>query len=112
MAMQRPEDYLLALCTCPDEATARRLASLLVEDHLAACVNILPGLTSVYRWQGRTESASEWLLLIKTHRSRYPSLEQQLREHHPYELPEIVAVSISNGLPDYLRWISEAVGIE
>ncbi len=112
MEMQRPEDYLLVLCTCPDEATARHLAAVLVEDRLAACVNILPGLTSVYRWRGRTETASEWLLLVKTHGERYPSLERQLRKHHPYELPEIVAVSMSNGLPDYLRWISEAVGIK
>ncbi len=96
----------LVLSTCPDRDTAERLARMLVERRLAACVNIVPGLLSVYRWQGEVQRDEEHLLLIKTDRARYPALETALRAAHPYELPEIVAVTISNGSTDYLRWIT------
>lgn len=96
----------LVLSTCPDRDTAERLARLLVERRLAACVNIVPGLVSVYRWQGEIHRDAECLLLIKTDTERYPALETALRAAHPYELPEIVAVTISNGSTDYLRWIT------
>ncbi|HEY8157185.1 MAG TPA: divalent-cation tolerance protein CutA [Methylobacter sp.] len=77
----------------------------MVTYHEAACVNILPGITSVYAWQGQIESAQEHLLLIKAHKDHYQSIETTLRNHHPYELPEIIAVSIDRGLPGYLKWI-------
>ncbi len=97
----------LVFCTCPDRESAGQLATALVEQHLAACVNILPGIHSVYRWQGEMESANELLLLIKTHSGVYRALERLIVQLHPYELPEIIAVPVENGLPAYLDWISE-----
>lgn len=102
-------DHLLALCTCPDAETAERLAALAVSERLAACVNIVPGLTSVYRWQGAVQRDAEVLLLAKTRADRYPALEQALVAAHPYELPEVVAVSLSHGLPGYLAWLDSAL---
>lgn len=101
----------LVFCTCPDTSTAQRLAQELVENYLAACVNILPGLTSVYRWQDKIETAQEQLLIIKTQKECYPQLEAWVRERHPYTVPEIIAVDIQQGLPDYLKWIVENTGI-
>lgn len=109
MVFMAPENYLLALCTCPRE-TADALAKTLVDRRLAACVNIVPELTSVYRWQGQCETTRESLLLIKTHARVYPRLEQALRELHPYELPEIIAVSLARGLAAYLDWIDSNTG--
>lgn len=99
-------DALVVLTNCPDEAAAHALASLLVERRLAACVNVLAPCRSVYRWEGKIEHASEIPLLIKTTRERYDALEAAIRDEHPYELPEIVAVSIMRGLPAYLDWIA------
>lgn len=98
---------LLVFSTLPDEARAREIATRLVDDRLAACVNILPGLTSIYRWQGKTETAGEVLLIIKTSEDAYPRLESALKACHPYELPEILAVAPLMGLPDYLTWIAQ-----
>jgi periplasmic divalent cation tolerance protein len=95
--------------TCPDDATANRLARMLVERRLAACVNLLPGITSCYRWQGAVETASEVLLLAKTATDRYGEVEQAIRQAHPYELPEIVMVPIDHGLPPYLQWIAQCL---
>ncbi len=100
-------DVLLVLSTCPDMATARRLAGVMVERRLAACVNQLPGLGSTYRWEGKVAHEKEVLLLIKTTAERYPALAQTLAELHPYELPEIVAVPVTTGLPGYLAWVAE-----
>ncbi len=100
-------EYCLVLCTCPEGETAENLAGSLVEERLAACVNILPALTSVYGWEGAVETSRESLLLIKSERQAYPGLEARLRELHPYELPEIIAVDIERGLPAYLNWISQ-----
>lgn len=94
------------LCTCPPEA-AERLASALVEEQLAACVNVLPGIQSVYRWQGALERSAETLLLAKTTAERYPALQTRLQEMHPYDLPEIIALPVDRGLPGYLAWVSE-----
>lgn len=102
-------DIRLVLCHCPDPDTAGRLARQLVEAQFAACVNLVPGLTSVYHWQGALESAQETLLLIKTTAACYPLLENWLREHHPYELPEILAISVEQGLPAYLAWVKQCV---
>jgi periplasmic divalent cation tolerance protein len=103
------ERFLVVLNTCPDRATAERLAGLLVAERAAACVNILPGLSSVYSWQGQIETASEFLLMIKTESGAYPIVEALLREHHPYETPEIVALNIAHGSSDYLQWIHQWV---
>lgn len=101
--------YQLIFCTCPDGQSAKKLATLLVEKCHAACVNMIPGLTSVYRWQGKIETDSEYLLLIKSRADHYLAVEQMIRKQHPYELPEIIAVPIDNGSDGYLRWIDEGL---
>lgn len=100
-----PTDALLVLSTCPDADSGQRLARSLVEGHLAACVNLVGPVTSVYRWRDAIETAGEMLLVIKTTADRYPALEQGLRAAHPYEVPEIVAVPVQHGLNDYLEWV-------
>jgi periplasmic divalent cation tolerance protein len=102
-------EHCLVFSSCPDIEVAERLAHMLVESKLAACVNILPGVTSIYRWNETLEKSSECLLLIKTTRTAYQPLEAALREKHPYELPEIVMVPMDHGLPSYLRWITKCV---
>lgn len=102
-------DLLLCLTTCPDAASAERIAKALVDEQLAACVNVLPGLRSTYRWQGTVERADELLLLIKTTRAVWPALQARLLELHPYELPELLAVEPADGLPAYLQWVAGAV---
>lgn len=99
-------EALLVLTSLPDAASARALARALVEARLAACVNILAPCRSVYRWQDKIEDAAEVPLLIKTTAARYAALEAAIRARHPYELPEIVAVPIQHGLPDYLTWVA------
>lgn len=99
-------DALLVLTNLPDADRARDLAARLVEARLAACVNILAPCRSVYRWDGRIEEAEEVPVLIKTTAERYAALEAAIRAHHPYELPEIVAVPIGRGLPGYLAWVA------
>lgn len=95
----------LILSTCPDADTAQRLARILVEERLAACVSLLPGGASTYRWQGREEQATEIQLLAKTPADRRDALMARLAELHPYELPEILAVETAAGLPAYLDWV-------
>jgi len=97
--------YQIILCTCPDKDSAEQLAHLLVNEQLSACVNILPGISSIYWWQGQSTSAQEYLLLIKAHKEQYQVLQSRIKKLHPYEVPEIIAVSIENGLPEYLHWI-------
>ena len=96
---------LLCLTTCPDLDTAQRIADALVEERLAACVNVLPGVQSTYRWEGQVQRAGEVLLLVKTVRVRLPALQERIVALHPYELPELLAVE-AGGLPAYLRWIA------
>jgi len=98
---------LIVITNCPDEETANHIALAVVEARLAACVNILPRVQSIYRWQGAVESAVEVPLLIKTTTAAYPALEAAIRERHPYEVPEIIALPISAGLPAYLNWVAE-----
>jgi len=100
-------EVLLVLTNLPDRAVAERIAETLVTDGLAACVNVPAECASVYRWQGKVEHASEVPLLIKTTRAAYPELENALRGLHPYELPEIIALPVSAGLPDYLNWVAQ-----
>ena len=99
-------EKLLVFTNLPDLAAAQALAAALIERRVAACVNVLAACTSVYRWKGQVESSSEVPVLIKTTAGRYPALEQAIRSLHPYELPEIVAVPISHGLPQYLDWVA------
>lgn len=99
-------ETLLVLTNCPDEATANAIALALVEEKLAACVNILPRVQSVYRWQGAVESASEIPLLIKSTVGRYAELEAAIRARHPYDVPEIIALPITQGLPAYMNWVA------
>lgn len=96
---------LLILTNLPDEASAQAMATTLVSARLAACVNMLAPCRSVYRWQGAIESTQEIPLLIKTTATRYAELESAIRAAHPYELPEIIAVPIAHGLPEYLGWV-------
>ncbi|MGH8746692.1 MAG: divalent-cation tolerance protein CutA [Burkholderiales bacterium] len=98
---------LLVLTNLPDRAAAEALAAQLVERRVAACINILSPCCSVYRWQGEVRHDEEHPMLIKTTLESYPALEQAIRAGHPYELPEIVAVPIERGFPEYLRWIAE-----
>lgn len=99
-------NILLVLTNLPSRESAESLAQHLVEDQLAACVNILAPCRSVYRWKGSVEAADEVPLLIKTTEARYPALQAAIRERHPYEIPEIIAVPIVEGLPDYLAWLA------
>lgn len=98
---------IIVLCACPDRESASRIASHLVENRLAACVNISSPIESVYRWQGEIETANEYMLFIKTVRSSYDELELAILSIHPYELPEIVAVPVEIGLQNYLGWINQ-----
>ncbi|MCE5181124.1 MAG: divalent-cation tolerance protein CutA [Betaproteobacteria bacterium] len=99
-------DAMLVITNLPDRDTARRLADSLVERRLAACVNILAPCESIYRWQGKIEAAQETTLLIKTLGAHYGKVEKTIRECHPYELPEIIAIPLVAGLPAYLDWLA------
>ena len=99
---------LIVFSTFPDTVSARKAAGRLVEAGAAACASILPGVSSIYRWQGKVEESSEALMMIKTTQDAYPRIESTLRGCHPYELPEILAVRADAGLPGYLQWVVEA----
>ena len=101
---------LIILCTCPDLATAERIAETVVGERLAACVNIVPGLASIYRWEGQIQRDTELLLLIKTRQAVYPLLEARIRELHPYQIPEIIALPIQTGSAAYLDWMAANTG--
>lgn len=107
--MDNKAEHLLVLCTIPDKVTAERIAARIVNDRLAACVNIVPGIESVYEWEGKIERSCELLLIIKTTASGYANLQHKLEELHPYDVPEIIAAPINAGLPGYLSWISQTV---
>ena len=97
---------LLCLCSCPDDASATRIADALVDERLAACVSIVPGMRSVYRWQGKVERADEMLLLVKTSTARADTLRQRIVALHPHELPEVIMFEADGGLPAYLDWVA------
>jgi periplasmic divalent cation tolerance protein len=103
--MSEASDVIVVYCTVPDTATGERLANQLVEYRLAACVTLIPGVTSVYRWQGQVENARESLLMIKARAGDYARLESAIRSQHPYELPEIITVPVNGGLAEYLDWV-------
>jgi periplasmic divalent cation tolerance protein len=96
---------LIVMTTLPDLETSKRLAELLVRRRFAACVNILPAMTSVYEWKGKLETGQEHMLLIKTRSGRYRDIEMEILNAHPYELPEIITIPIQSGLSSYLHWL-------
>ena len=99
------QDVLLVLTNVPDEVTAHTIARKVVEGRLAACVNVLPAVRSIYRWEGKVEEAAEVTMLVKSTRDRYAELEAAIREVHPYDVPEIIALPVAAGLPAYLDWV-------
>ena len=104
------EPHLVVYNTCPDAETARSLAEHLVNSRAAACVNIVAGINSVYRWQGEVQTDEEYLLIIKTTHAAYATLEREIINKHPYDLPEIIALPVQAGLAPYLTWIDENTG--
>ena len=104
------QEVLLALSTFPDAETARRISNQLVTEKFAACANILPAVESIYRWKGKIENGAETLVLFKLSKDRQTAFQEKLRSLHPYEVPEIVFVPVSNGLPEYLGWVVENCG--
>jgi periplasmic divalent cation tolerance protein len=103
-------DKRIVLSTTGSEEEARKIAHYLVEHRLAACVNIIPRIESIYRWQGKVESSQEWLLLIKTTAQEFPAVRAAITELHSYNVPECIAVNIEEGSAAYLQWLAEQVG--
>jgi periplasmic divalent cation tolerance protein len=104
------KEFRLVLSTVPDEELGRRIARTLVEERLAACVNVSPGVTSFYRWDGKLVEDREFILLIKTKASVLERLEARLKELHPYEIPEFISLTIASGSPEYLGWLDTEIG--
>jgi periplasmic divalent cation tolerance protein len=98
-------DKIVVLSTCDSEEQAERVARALVEQRLAACVNILPGVRSIYRWKGQVEDASEWLLVIKSRRGLMDQLRAAISKIHTYEIPELLALPVVEGAENYLAWL-------
>ena len=103
-------DKRIVLSTAGSEEEARKIARYLVERQLAACVNLVPRMESIYRWQGNIESSQEWLLLIKTSADQFPAVRDAIRELHSYELPECIALGIEDGSWEYLDWLGDSLG--
>lgn len=102
-------DKRIVLSTAGSEEEARKIAQYLVENQLAACVNIVPCIESIYRWQSKVESSREWLMLIKTTSGNFSAVKDAIRELHSYDLPECAAIAIEDGSSEYLDWIGESV---
>ena len=102
-------EYQIVYCTCPDNESAEYVANILIEKSLAACVSILPGITSIYAWQNTVETNTEHLLMIKSKVKVYDALETAILTTHPYDIPEIIAVPIQMGLQSYLQWIDDSI---
>ena len=102
--------FALVLTTAGTEEEAQRIARALVEDQLAACVNVAPKITSIYRWKGTVLTETEWLLVIKTRRALFPRVQETVRRLHSYELPELLLIPVENGEASYLRWLAEGTG--
>jgi periplasmic divalent cation tolerance protein len=105
-------DKRIVLTAAPSQEEAHKIARHLVERRLAACVNIVPQAASVYRWQGKIEEAREWLLIIKTTAAVFRQVQQAITELHSYELPECICVTVEDGSPAYLQWLSDSVFME
>ncbi len=106
------DDYIVIMSTVSGETEGQRIAEELVNRGLAACVNVIPGVTSYYKWHGTTEVSDELVMLIKTRASHYGKVRDVIKELHSYEVPEIVALPIMNGDESYLKWIDECLGVE
>jgi len=106
MPAQDSNQALVILCTCPDAENAARLATGIVGADLAACVNVLSEIRSIYRWRGKVQDEAESLMIIKTTRARYADLEAWLRDHHPYDLPEVLALPVVAGSEPYIAWLT------
>jgi periplasmic divalent cation tolerance protein len=102
-------DKIVVLSTCGSSDEARKLARHLVETRVAACVNVVPGVYSVFRWEGKVDESAEWLLVIKSTRERLPALRIELQKMHSYAVPEVVALQIVDGSSDYIEWIGREV---
>ena len=107
--MSEDKEFLIVLNTCPGSITAKQIAQDLVANSHAACVNIIPGIQSVFKWGNQVKNETEYLLVIKTTRDKYPVVEKRIRALHPYELPEVIAVPITEGLDGYLSWINQVI---
>lgn len=110
--MTGPAGPFVVLVTAPSVAAGTELGRQLVDERLAACVNVVPGVTSIFRWEGKREEAAEALLLIKTAPERYAALERRVLELHPYSVPEVLALPVQAGAPAYVRWVHESVAVE
>ena len=106
--MTVPTSFVIVLTTFPADHDPAALSRILVEEHLAACVNVLPPMHSVYRWEGQIEQATEHQLIIKTTAGRVETLKQRLSDLHPYDVPEFLVLTVSDGAEAYLRWLSES----
>jgi periplasmic divalent cation tolerance protein len=100
-------DKIVVFCTCAQADEAEKIARSLVEAHLAACVNVLPGARSFYRWEGAIENSGEFLLIVKSSRSRFDALRREIERLHSYKVPEIVALPVVDGSPNYLNWLDD-----
>lgn len=107
MKEQLSTNFMVVLCTCPNQKTAESLAQQLLDSQLAACINILPGLTSMYRWNHQIQKDQELLLFIKTKEQQITLIEKMLTKHHPYECPEIIALPVVAGSNSYLQWLEQ-----
>lgn len=105
-------DILLVYITTPNKKDAKRIATALIEEKLAACANILPEIESIYYWKGELQQTGECLLLLKTHKEVLDNLIERAKEIHPYELPCIVALPLSHGLPEFLNWVGDEVDVQ
>jgi periplasmic divalent cation tolerance protein len=103
---------LVVLVAAPSEAKAVELGRQLVDEHLAACATVVPGVTSIYQWEGRREQATEALLVIKTRADGYEALERRVLALHPYSVPEVLALGVDAGAPAYLQWVHDSVLVE
>lgn len=103
----KTDDYIVIMSTVSSQLEAGRIGEILVNSRLAACVNIVPGVTSYYRWGGETHTDKELIILVKTSRANYDKVQDTIREHHSYELPEVVALPIVEGSEQYLEWLGE-----
>lgn len=101
--------YQIVLCTCPDNEIAEKIATLLVSQKLAACVNLIPGVKSIYQWQGQLMSDNEVQLVIKTSTERFSQINELLNQHHPYDVPEVLALDIEQGSKEYLDWLAHSL---
>lgn len=103
-------EYLIIFCTVPDEDTALKISNKIVKEKLAACCNVIKGIRSIYFWKDKMCDDSEFLLIIKTKKSAYKKLEDRIKNLHPYQVPEILGISINQGVEQYLKWVDENVG--